>query len=116
MDLFADAIELAYLAGAIDSDGWIGIMKHDPKRPHGRRCVSYCEAVTFSQVDVVIPELLMARFGGHIQFRERRGAAAKNWRPMYYWNGRSLIAARAVEALRPYLKIKARQGKEVARL
>lgn len=111
-----DDLELAYLAGAVDSDGWIGIVKHDPNRPSKRRCASYCEAITFAQTGPTIPEMLKARFGGHVQYRIRRGDRAKNWRPMYYWNGRSKIAARAVAALRPYLKIKARQADLVLEL
>jgi hypothetical protein len=100
---------LAYLAGAIDSDGYIGIkrstyamrVRGDAGQP------MYSERVSLHQVTPHIPELLRETFGGSCRV-ERAQAVTR--RPLFVWNATDLRAAAALRALRPYLRIKAEQA------
>jgi hypothetical protein len=98
-------VELAYLAGAMDSDGFISMTK---RVINGS--VTYSEFIGLAQVTDTVPKMLQERFGGYIQLRTRRGEAAKNWRPIYYWAATTKLAANAIGQLRPYLRVKAEQA------
>lgn len=100
-----EALTLAYLAGAMDADGFFTM-----SRKTIRGSTTYSEFIGLAQVDRTVPDMLQSRFGGYIQVRKRKGEQAENWRPLYYWGGTCRNAAAAVVALRPYLRIKARQA------
>lgn len=100
-----DELTLAYLAGSMDADGFFTMTRRTL-----RGCTTYSEMVGLGQLSDAVPRMLQERFGGYIQFRERKGDHAKNWRPVYYWAAVNRDAARAVEALRPFLIVKARQA------
>jgi len=75
----------AYLAGAIDSDGSIGIKRstyHQRVRGDARNAV-FIERVMLKQVTPQIPELLHQTFGGHLKLQ--KPACGKNGRPLYAW-------------------------------
>lgn len=99
-------LELAYLAGAMDADGFFCI--HRSKKGH--YSPTYYEFVGLAQLSPIVPRLLQARFGGYIQERKRKDNHAENWRPLYYWAGTARFGARAVDALRPYLRVKTGQA------
>lgn len=96
------SLELAYLAGAMDADGYFTIYREDKR---GSR--TYSEACGLQQTSPVVPDKLKALFGGSVRLCKTR---AKRWKPMYSWAATNRIAFEAVKSLRPYLHIKTGQA------
>jgi excisionase family DNA binding protein len=93
----AGRLVLAYAAGVIDSDGYIGV-----------KCApSYSARVMVKQVTPQAIELLHELFGG---WRSAMAPSAKRGRPLFTWEVHSAAAGRACEALMPYLRIKRPQA------
>ena len=88
---------LAYAAGVIDSDGYIGV----------KRGVSYAARVIVKQVQPQAVDLLHELFGG---YRSTAPPAAERGRQLLTWEVHSAAAGRACEALLPYLRIKRAQA------
>ncbi len=106
---------LAYLAGAMDSDGCISIKKstyHIRVRKDAGNAV-YSERLSLKQVTPQIPELLAITFGGVVKLR---GAQTENGKPLYTWVVTDKVAALAAERLLPYLLVKRPQAERVAEL
>lgn len=103
-----DALILAYLAGVMDADGCLTILKHKTNSKYPD-CVTYSECVSVGQTSNEAVTLLQELFGGTINLRTRREGEGR-WKPMYYWVVNCKIAAECVTALRPYLRVKARQA------
>lgn len=99
----------AYLAGAIDSDGTIGIKKST----YAMRVVGDCKNATYSerialrQVTIEIPALLKATFGGSFYMTN---PSAKGGRRLYSWAATDLRAVEALKKLRPFLRVKVKQA------
>lgn len=99
---------LAYLAGAIDSDGSIGIRRSTYAARHGDgRQATYSERICFKQVTPDVPELLKATFGGSLMIQQ---PSATKGRQLYYWEATNKVAADALTALLPYLRVKRAQA------
>lgn len=96
---------LAYLAGAMDADGFFSMIKRTV-----RGSTTYSEFIGLAQLSQTVPKMLQERFGGYIQHRIRKGEQAKNWRPIYYWAAGNKNATKAIEALRPFLQVKTEQA------
>lgn len=100
---------LAYLAGAIDADGSIGIrqstyamrVRGDARQP------MYSERVCFKQVTPQIPALLRATFGGSLM---EQGPSVTKGRTLHYWEATNRVASIALALLLPYLRIKQAQA------
>ena len=105
----------AYLAGAMDSDGSIGIRRstYATRVTGDARHPVFSERIGLKQVTPEIPELLKATFGGSLMMQ--KPSAAKG-RPLYYWEATNQVAADALVALLPYLRIKRRQAENVLAL
>ena len=106
-------IDLAYLAGVLDSDGSFSIAINRRQKFQGNRNPSYQEIVAIGQCDTQAIQLAKELFGGHTRHDESRG---ENRRPMHYWYVSSKIASRACVALLPYLRIKKRQAEIILEL
>ena len=110
-----DKTLLAYLAGVIDSDGYISIKRST----YGQRVLGknwnpqYQERVGIKQVSPVVIDLLKETFGG---YRGTEKPSARNGQPLHIWQGTNRIGAQALIALRPYLRIKAAQADIALRL
>lgn len=103
-----DVATLAYLAGAIDSDGTIGIKRSTYAMRHGNGGQpTYSERVALRHVTPQIPHLLRDTFGGGLRVEAPQGP---NRRPMWSWTVTDLRAAECLRALRPYLKVKTAQA------
>lgn len=100
---------LAYLAGVIDSDGYITIKRSTyHSRVQGKNWnPSYQEVVGIKQVAPEAIDLLHGLFGG---YRGTQRPSAKHGKPLHTWQVTNLQAAKLILALRPYLRIKARQA------
>lgn len=110
-----DPLDLAYAAGVIDSDGYIGVHRSDyAMRVRGDAGQAvYMPRVTVKQVTPHAPDLLYAMFGGHLL---RPKPSAKRGRPLYSWNVHSALAARTCEAVLPHLRIKRAQAENAIAL
>jgi hypothetical protein len=101
---------LAYLAGLIDGEGYIGIKKmtrHDCAAP------SYHARIQVRMVDEPAIALLAHELGGKY-YHERTATGLR--RALYCWQVSDALAERTLRALLPYLRIKRRNAEEVLRL
>lgn len=106
---------LAYLAGAMDSDGHFSIKKstyHMRVRGDASNPV-YSEQAGLKQVTEDIPVLLVETFGGHVGLRKPQ---TENSKPLYHWMATDKIAANVACLLLPYLRVKKRQAKVLIEL
>jgi hypothetical protein len=103
-----DNTVFAYLAGAMDSDGYFGIKKSTYHRRIRGDAVnpSYSERIGLKQITPEVPELLKATFGGHIY--QSKGQT-ENSKPLWTYQASDLNAAKACVKLLPFLLIKKRQ-------
>ena len=102
-------IDLAYAAGVIDSDGYIGVKRNDySQRVRGDAGQPvYAPRALVKQVTPEAVDLLHEMFGG---YRGDARPSATNGRPLFTWEAHSANAVRACEAVLPYLRIKREQA------
>lgn len=102
-------LELAYLAGAIDSDGTIGIKRSTySMRVRGDAGAAvFSERVALRQTSPIVPTMLKERFGGSLYMTKPSAAKGK---PLYSWAATDLRATECLKALLPYLRIKQEQA------
>lgn len=109
--------QVAYAAGVVDSDGYIGVHKaHGPEARAKGWQITYQPRVQVKQVTPDAIELLLDLFGGH---RYGGKPTAKRGRPLITWAVHSATAGRVCEELLPFLRIKRQQAEnalEVCRL
>ena len=106
---------LAYLAGAIDSDGTIGIKRstyamrvtRDSAQP------AYSERMALRQVQRTIPDLLRRTFGGGLYITK---SSARNGQALWSWSITDRRCAEALAILLPFLRIKRAQARNALRL
>lgn len=110
-----DNVLLAYLAGAIDSDGSIGIKRSTyHRRVRGDASnPTYSERVMLKQVTPQIPTLLKECFGGTYRLEN---ASTRDGKPLYSFQVTDKQAAEACRLLLPYLRVKHRQAEIVLEL
>ena len=101
--------EFAYLAGAIDSDGTIGIKRSTyAMRVRGDAGNAiFSERVALRQVTPIIPQMLKDRFGGSLYMTKPYSERGK---PLYSWAATDLRAVECLRALLPHLRIKREQA------
>ncbi len=107
----SDGEHVAYLAGVMDSDGYFKIEKRSVKRminPHYRIKIGAGQVAPSPAI-----ELLSKVFGGTIRIR---GDGRKGHRPIAHWGLFDRSAVPALEALLPYLVIKAPQARLLLQL
>lgn len=105
----ATPIVLAYLAGALDADGYftikVTIHQHWSTGAH--------ERVGLKQVTPQVPKLLHEVFGGSIALQK---PSVPRGRPLYVWSTSDRLAATVCAAVLPYLRIKCRQATKLLEL
>lgn len=103
------AATLAYLAGAMDSDGCISVKRSTyAMRVRGDAGAPvFSERVMFKQVTPEIPTLLKEMFGG--SFRVDNPSTPRG-RKLYSWQATDLRAVECLRALLPYLRVKRAQA------
>lgn len=106
---------LAYLAGAMDSDGCLSIRKSTyalrVRKDSGNAV--YSERLSLKQVTPHIPNLLRTTFGGTVKLKP---AQLENGKPLYIWAVTDCIAAAATKALLTFLQVKRRQAELILEL
>lgn len=104
-----DNLTLAYLAGVIDSDGYLSVKRttyHMRVRGDAGNPV-FSEKIGCKQVTPEAIDVLHATFGG---YRRVEKPSSPNGRPLHSWVVTDRNAAAAAEALLPYLRIKREQA------
>ncbi len=103
---------LAYLAGVMDSDGYLSIRKTTWGRRHGRmRAPGYHARIGAKQViPGVAIHLLQRTFGGSVRTDK---PTAKRGKQLIGWEVTNAAAIRAVRNLLPYLRIKRLQAQTI---
>lgn len=106
----------AYLAGVIDSDGYITIHRSSRNRKSGAASWSvdyYSPRIGISGTRRAPHDLASATFGGRVS-----GYAPKNpaHRLTYHWSAWGQQAAAALRQIRPYLLVKGEQADLVVEL
>jgi len=105
---------LAYLAGVMDSDGSFGIRRSTYGiRKRGEQTPVFSERVKLAQTSPIVPKMLKDLFGGYFA---RTKPYAKKGKPLYRWEGTQKVAARCIESLYPYLRIKQKQAEILIKL
>lgn len=105
--------ELAYLAGLVDGEGYIGIAKNKSTRHH---CgYGYTPMVKVAATDRRMVEYFDGRFAGG--FIEHRIYKSDRWKDSYCWSIRNWkLVSQVLGDLRPYLRIKTEQADTVLKL
>jgi hypothetical protein len=101
---------LAYLAGLIDGEGYIGVKRttrHDAASP------IYHERIQIRMVHEGAIALLASTLGGSY-YREK--PHSNNGRPLYCWQASDALACRILESVMPYLVVKREAAENVLRL
>ena len=104
-----DKLTLAYLAGAMDSDGHFSIKRQtyamrvrgDANNP------IFQERVGLKQVTPQIPTLLKETFGGHLSAQH---PSTVNGKPLWGWEAGDRKATECAKALLPHLLVKRKQA------
>jgi len=100
----------AYLAGAIDSDGTIGIKRstYSMRVTKESKAPIFSERIALRQVTPEIPALLQKAFGGSLYMTK---PSLPGGRPLWSWAVTDLRAVACLLAILPYLRVKKEQGK-----
>jgi len=105
--------EIAYLAGLLDGEGYIGIKRSKPYKPNHEVSVKYSCRVQVRMVEPHGIELLCKLFNGH-SYKEK--AHCNNGRPLYCYQASDRIAANILKTVLPYLRVKKIQAQKVLEL
>jgi len=100
-------IDLAYVAGIIDGEGWIGIRRKKGLR-NKLRGYSYAIGVSVGMANDIIPQWLCLTFGGSVHKHKTRQA---NRKESWYWQIEHKTALDFLKIVIPYLKLKIPQAK-----
>ena len=106
-------IRLSYLAGAIDSDGYITFTVSNYRKNKGQaKNPDMYELIGLTQITKIVPQLLKKEFSGCL-FTEK--SSTKNGKMLYTWRVSRVLARKCIKELYPYLKIKKKQAKYLIR-
>src|SRR5688572_26435778 len=92
---------LAYLAGIVDGEGYIGIKRS--ANPKGQVSPRFCERIQVRMIHEDAIKLLHDTLGGNYY---RENMAQRSGRQLYCWQASDAQAASILMALLPYLRIK----------
>lgn len=95
-------IDLAYLAGVMDSDGCFIIVKRE-QPPKSGISPCYYEKCSLKQKEPEAVELIYKTFGGHLRIDQPK---MKNAKPLHSLQLSNIIAHNFIKSIYPYLRIK----------
>ena len=98
--------DLAYAAGLIDGEGYIGIKKFKAYKCQGRVTPGYQPRIQVRMVDEAAIKWLAQLFGGWYYPEKPH---CNKGRPLFCYQASDTSALRVVVAIAPYLKIKQQQ-------
>lgn len=102
----------AYMAGLVDGEGTISVKSESKTRP-------YTGYLTICNTNYDVMLIFEQEFGGKVRKRNWSSSQkniSQNWKPCYEWQLSKHQAAKVVQILLPYIKIKKRQGILLLRL
>jgi hypothetical protein len=102
--------DLAYAAGLLDGEAYIGIKKNPPKPGSDRVSASYHHCIQVRMVDEGAIKFLSDLFGGSYSLEKPHAAKG---RPLYCWALGNKRAVYALAKVLPYLRVKRRQAEVV---
>ena len=100
-------VDIAYCAGLVDGEGYVGIKKSKAYACQGRKTPGYHARIQVRMVDEPAVKLLADLFSG-TYYKEQPNA--NNGRPLFCWQVSDLSAERVLRILRPFLRVKAVQA------
>ncbi len=95
----------SYLAGIIDGEGYVGIMKH--KRYDDLSKKHYQAVIKVAMSDKELITWLKKSFGGSFEIRDFDNP---NWKTSYCWSIRGQKVRPIIEKVLPYLRVKNKQA------
>ena len=105
---------LAYLAGFLDADGSISIVRYSYfDKPLNRKRYSYRIKISIYNCKIEALEIYQNTFGtGKVRSSRTRKILKDNprWRPCYTWQIENNQAEKAITALLPFLRLKKPQA------
>jgi hypothetical protein len=107
----------SYLAGLIDGEGYIGILrtsKNQKKKWTSAREFVYCPVIKITMTDKEIIEWLYKSFGGTFETRRHLDSSRKS-KESYGWMARKAQAVEIVKCVHPYLRVKKKQAHIILR-
>lgn len=108
-----DELELAYIAGLVDGEAYIGIKKIKAYRCQGRVTPGYHARIQIRMVDEQAIQFIADSLGGWY-YKEK--PSATNGRPLFCYQASDKKAERILRLLAPYLRVKKEQAQTVLRL
>jgi hypothetical protein len=105
--------DLAYIAGIIDGEGYVGIKKMKAYACQGRQNPGYHARIQVRMVDEPAIKFLADSLGGWY-YKEK--PHCNNGRPLYCYQASDAKAESILKALLPFLRVKARSAKAVIAL
>lgn len=108
----------AYLAGILDGESYIGLLKHNKKRLNGDKYFVYTPRIIVSFLDkphnLQVLNLFKNRYGGNIYnkkiYEYKSGAIRKSHNPMIVYEVRSGRVFNILKDVKEFLIIKKRQS------
>ena len=101
--------ELAYIAGIVDGEGYIGAEQINPGKSGGyQRRMRWHIRVGVGITDKEVVDYLKDKLGGSVHVRNRQ---SDRWKTCYYWRVTAGNAKQVLLSLMPYLKIKKERAK-----
>jgi hypothetical protein len=102
-----DDRDLAYLAGVVDSDGSINIVRG---KPYGvQKAPRHRLRIDIAQLERGAIDLAYSLFGGYMS-HEKANLLLRRPNQLYHWYVDDARAASMLEAIRPYLRNKQQQA------
>ncbi len=105
--------DIAYIAGIVDGEGYVGIKRSKPYRSQGRTTPGYHARIQIRMVDEPAIAFLASSLGGSYY---KEDAKVKRGRPLFCYQASDAKAAEILRTLLPYLRVKKRQAKKVLEL
>jgi len=109
----ATQLELAYLAGLVDGEAYIGIKKSPAYKCQGRQTPGYHARLQIRMVDETAIRFLAETLGGWYYKEKPR---SEHGRPLYCYQASNQRAGQIFQLLLPYLRVKKDSAKTVLTL
>jgi len=98
---------LAYLAGIVDGEGYIGIKKNNSSKKS--KSPVFSERLSIGMSERFILEMFKKQFGGKIYEKKCKSKKLNNNLTIYYWDITDKMASKVLTILAPFIRIKKKQ-------
>ena len=103
-------IDIAYIAGLVDGEGYLGIKKTKAYKCQDRKTNGYHARIQIRMVDEAAIKFIAENLGGWY-YKEKPNA--KNGRPLFCYQSSDKSAEIILKTLLPYLRVKKESAKTV---